>query len=176
MNYDGGETVQINGADRYIRLRSFVMHTPTLTDLTDAELLQQVIQKPEFDSLFVGTEDSEDVGSYQGRGIHGPFDLAMMSPELYERISASEFHDDLRRHYADPFYIQEDGPVSPEKMAAVDQVVNPIVDRASRIFRLTINRGSEEYLSEGRVHSDFDEYLFVEDRTNAIHFFIVAVD
>jgi len=26
------------------------------------------------------------------------------------------------------------------------------------------------------VHSDFDEYIFIDDDNNAIHFFIVAAD
>lgn len=176
MDYISGQTTRINGTYRYIRVRSYLFGGRELSDLSDNDLLQQVIEEPEFDSLFVGAEDSEDVGSYQGRGIHGPFDLSKLTPDLYERISVPEFRKHLQSHFNDPFYIQEDGPVSSERIAAVNEIINSLVDRSSRIFRLIIDRGNVNYLSEGRVHSDFDEYLFIEDNNSTIHFFIVAAD
>lgn len=168
--------MRLNGIDRYVRVRSYVFDNQGLSDLTDAELLQQIIKEPEFDSLFVGVEGSEDVGSYQGRGIHGPFDLSKLTPELYERVSVSEFRKHLQSHFDDPFYIQEDGPVSSERIAAVNEVLNSLVERSSRIFRLIIDRGNVNHLSRERVHSDFDEYIFIDDNNSAIHFFIVAAD
>lgn len=176
MKYIGGETLRLNGIYRYVRVRSYACTGRDLSELSDKKLLQTVIEAPAFDSLFVGGEGSDDVGSYQGRGSHGPFDLSRLTPDLYERISVSDFRNYLRSHFDDPFYIREGGPVSSDTVVAVNHIVDSISRRSSRIFRLIINRGDEEYLSTNRVHSDFDEYLFIEDRRNVVHFFVVAVD
>jgi len=170
VQYISGETLRLNGTYRYVRVRSYACTGQDLSDLSDGKLLQMVMEAPAYDSLFVGSEGSDDLARYQGRGRHGPFDLSRLTPDLYERISLSDFRNYLRSHLDDPFYIREDGPVSTDTGAALNHIADSISRRSSRIFRLIINRGDEQYLSASRVHSDFDEYLFVEDWRNIVHF------
>lgn len=167
------------GDERYIRVKTY--RSPdraALASLSDEQFVAKLMRQPFYDHLLVGpVEHDEKNEIVQGPGQHGPYALDRLSPDLYERISKEEFRRRLQEHYEDPFY-KDEGPVSESTVCKIDRFLGSLPLSACRILRLALdpaeNPGERKHFGDAPLHSDFHEYIFVEE--DCLHLFIIAWD
>jgi hypothetical protein len=174
-----GERIVVLDDERYLRIKTYCTSDGTaLASLSDEQFTAMLMEQPFYDHVLIGRPgyDEGRDGWKQGSGQHGPYALDRLSPDLYERISEEAFRRRLEAHYEDPFY-EEEGPVREDAVTEIDRFLDGLPLSACRILSLEINFGSskaDEYFDEPPLHSDFHEYILVEEE--CFHFFIVAWD